>query len=307
MKQATYTSLADVGVIVGRFQTDELHRAHVDLIQTVIDMHERVIVFLGVAKIPSTEYDPLDYHSREMMIKASFPNVTISYIADMKHDAQWSLVLDEKISELIAPTHTAMLYGGRDSFIKHYVGKWQTQELESDGYINDSATQIRHRLGLQRTNSREFRAGWICATQSQFPRTLPTVDVAIMNGDDTKVLLGRKPYEAKQLCFIGGFADPKSPSYEADACREVYEETNLEVTDPYYVGSCFIDDWRYRNGKDKIKTIFFICSVMYGALRAQDDIAEVRWVPIKDLERDDSILVEHHRPLLQMLLKYLYK
>ena len=40
----------NVGVIVGRFQVPELHRMHHDLIQSVIDRHEKVYIFLGIPK-----------------------------------------------------------------------------------------------------------------------------------------------------------------------------------------------------------------------------------------------------------------
>ncbi len=34
----------DVGVIVGRFQVNELHEAHIDLITSVTNKHDRVLV-----------------------------------------------------------------------------------------------------------------------------------------------------------------------------------------------------------------------------------------------------------------------
>ena len=37
------------GVIIGRFQTPELHSEHIKLIQYVLDRHEKVILFLGVS------------------------------------------------------------------------------------------------------------------------------------------------------------------------------------------------------------------------------------------------------------------
>ena len=48
MKPKTNPS-TDVGIIVGRFQVDELHDAHVDLIQYVFDQHPKVIIFLGLS------------------------------------------------------------------------------------------------------------------------------------------------------------------------------------------------------------------------------------------------------------------
>ena len=41
------TKPTDVAVIVGRFQVNELHDAHIDLITSVTQKHDRVLVFLG--------------------------------------------------------------------------------------------------------------------------------------------------------------------------------------------------------------------------------------------------------------------
>jgi nicotinamide mononucleotide adenylyltransferase len=51
MKEVQTKSPTDCGIIIGRFMIHELHSMHIDLIQTVLDKHDRVIVFLGVAPI----------------------------------------------------------------------------------------------------------------------------------------------------------------------------------------------------------------------------------------------------------------
>ena len=42
-------SVDTVGVIVGRWQVPDLHAAHKELIQQVLDKHPRVIIFVGLA------------------------------------------------------------------------------------------------------------------------------------------------------------------------------------------------------------------------------------------------------------------
>ena len=37
----------EIGVIIGRFQIHTLHDAHVELIQHVLSLHSKVIIFLG--------------------------------------------------------------------------------------------------------------------------------------------------------------------------------------------------------------------------------------------------------------------
>ena len=41
---------ADIGVIVGRFQVHDLTEGHRDLIDTVANRHDKVIVFLGTPR-----------------------------------------------------------------------------------------------------------------------------------------------------------------------------------------------------------------------------------------------------------------
>lgn len=133
------------------------------------------------------------------------------------------------------------------------------------------------------------------------PFVFPTVDVAIIDKTKQNILLGRKP--GKRLFqFIGGFADVKSVCYEEDACREVREETGISITPPLYVGSAIVDDERYRNKRDKIKTLLFRAVHVHMEPKAKDDIAEVRWFRFDKLKPSD--IVKKHRPLLKMLLDY---
>lgn len=292
--EAPYT---EVGVIVGRFQVNKLHDAHVDLIQSVCNAHKKVIIFLGLAHTRGTINNPLDFEARKQMILDAFPQVVVLYIKDQKEDLDWSKDLDEKIRDVIGPTQTVTLYGSRDSFINYYHGKFNTIELLQESYI--SGTEIRKNIAKEVKNNADFRTGAIWQAFNRYPACYPTVDIAIFNEDETQLLLGRKPKETL-FRFIGGFAEPKSKSYEDDALREAHEEAgDFEMTPPVYIGSCLIDDWRYRSEVDKIKTIFFKTKRLFGHVRAGDDIAEVRWFDFNNLK--DSDIVPEHRALLAML------
>jgi bifunctional NMN adenylyltransferase/nudix hydrolase len=287
----------DVGVIVGRFQVPELHDAHMELIQTVCDRHGKVIIFLGLSPLMVTRENPLDFEGRKQMILAKFPHVNVLYIKDQPDDEVWSRNLDTQIDDVITPNQTVLLYGGRDSFISHYSGKHPSEELESQVFV--SGSEIRKEVS--RTSVRgtpDFRAGVVWAAFSQFPQCFATVDVAILNEDGSKILLGRKANE-KKFRLIGGFSDPKSPSYEADARREVSEEAGIEITDPVYVGSYLIDDWRYRKEPDRvIKTLLFEAKHMFGTPKPGDDIAEVKWF---DLDWDLDV-VPNHQDLINVIV-----
>lgn len=294
------TPAYDVGIVIARFQVHELHEGHIDLIKNVCAEHEKVIVFLGLSPCMVTQNNPLDFESRKQMILEKFPNVNVLYIKDQADDNNWSKELDEKIGDLVGPNQTAVLYGSRDSFIKYYSGSYATQELIQDIFI--SGSEIRKSISKKVKNTPEFRAGVIWAAYNQYPKVFPTVDVAIFNSDGNKVLLGRKPKETL-FRFIGGFASTKDSSYEEDAIREVEEETGIVIDYPEYIGSYLIDDWRYRNEKDKIKTLFFVATHVSGIPNASDDIAEVKWFDIKDLKEED--VVNTHKVLVRALNWYL--
>lgn len=277
----------DVGVIIGRFQVHELHDAHKDLIQTVCERHDKVMIFLGLSPLMVTSENPLDFEARKQMILKEFPTVTILYAKDMPSDEVWSKRLDEMIADNTTPAQSVVLYGSRDSFIKHYSGKHPTAELVQEVFI--SGKEIRKDIARKSVKSDPmFRAGVIWASQSSFPTAYTTVDVAVFNEDGSKILLARKEHE-KQYRLIGGFSDPRSDSFEADARREVQEEAGIAITDPVYVGSFKVDDWRYRKERDCIKTLLFEAKVFSGSPRADDDIVEVRWFDLSKITHRDVV------------------
>jgi bifunctional NMN adenylyltransferase/nudix hydrolase len=295
---------SDVGVIVGRFHVDNLHEAHVDLIQSVCNEHDKIIIFLGLAPLKGTVANPLDFECRKQMIQEKFPDVNILYIKDTKENAVWSKKLDEQVSDIVGPNQTVVMYGSRDSFIKSYEGKYPTQELMQEVYV--SGTEIRRKISRKVRNDAKFRGGIIWGTYNRYPTVFTTVDVAILNEDGDKILLARKPYE-NEYRFIGGFADPNSSSFEADARREVMEEAGIDISDPEYIGSFKIDDWRYRNEVDKIKTILFTCKLVSGRPKAADDICEVKWFSISDLTKaltkgDLSVVAQEHQDMMGVFL-----
>lgn len=287
------TEQYDVGVIIGRFQVHELHDAHIDLIQTVCDKHEKVIVFLGLSPLMVTRENPLDFESRKQMILEQFPDVNVLYVKDQHDDDVWSKKLDEQIEDLVSPQQTVVLYGGRDSFIPHYSGRYSTAELVPDAYF--SGTEIRKSISRKVKASADFRAGVVWAAHSQFPTAYPCVDVAVLDEQTDRLLLARKQHE-KEYRLIGGFADPNSPNFEADARREVAEEAGIEISDPKYLGSFRVDDWRYRREVDSIKTLLFVATYTFGRPSPNDDVVEVKWFNIDTLNLNQ--IVPNHRQMV---------
>ena len=285
----------DIGVIVGRFQVNELHPGHYELINGVAANHKRVVVFLGVSPTLVTKCNPLDFVTRKEMLLQAFPNVTVLSIPDTSSDVEWSKELDKRIREA-CPVGSVVLYGSRDSFIKYYSGHFETEELPA--HQSTSGTEVRLGISREVKASPDFRAGVIFAAFNQYPKVFPTVDIAIVKAD--MVLLGRKPTQNK-FRFIGGFTDPTDSRYEEAAAREAKEETGVEVENFKYLGSAKIDDWRYRSEEDKIITIFFKADYKTGEPVANDDIVELKWFKKSELTEEE--LVKEHHVLLHLFLK----
>lgn len=286
------------GVIIGRFQTPELHSEHIKLIQYVLDRHEKVILFLGVSPTLANKKHPMDFITRKYMIEEQFgiSKLTIMPLSDNKSNEIWSKQLDSKIKEVF-PLGSVTIYGSRDSFIPYYFGVNKTLELQPDVFV--SATDIREVASKKVISSSEFRAGIIYSVYNQFPVVYSTVDVAIIKDDE--ILLGQKLGET-QWRFIGGFVDTTDESDEAAAKRETLEETSLEVADFEYICSMQVEDWRYRGIKDRsIMTRFFKAKYIFGCPTPQDDINALKWFKITpELE---NMLVEEHKKLFKKLIK----
>lgn len=291
----------DVGVIVGRFQTADLHAGHLKLIQHVCDAHEKVVIFLGVSPLWATINNPLDFQARKQMIQAAFPDVIINYVEDMHSDSKWSAALDRQIARIVTPAQSVLLYGSRDSFLPHYTGKHATRELESDQVYSASAERKIISAGNTKASA-DFRAGVIWATQVHYPTSFQTVDFIILDDAGQRALLGRKANEDK-FRILGGFVDPTDPSLEHAVTRESKEETGLEVGDIRYIGSHRVNDWRYRAERDKILTALFLCKRIYGKPEPADDIEEVRWFDLSE----PLPVVPEHEPLIEMMFAHLTK
>jgi bifunctional NMN adenylyltransferase/nudix hydrolase len=295
---------AEVAVIVARFQTPYLHDGHREILDYVTKLHPRVLVFLGVTPLKPTKNDPMDFNARRAMIEEAYSNIEVLKINDMGDNGKWSRALDREISTAVGPDQSVVLYGSRDSFIRSYSGRYKTESLKPSRYI--SATEVRKRIGVTSQKNQSFREGVVWAMQNQFPKCHPTVDMVPINLSTGDILMVRKPEEDK-LRFAGGFADPKSSSYEEDAIRELDEETTLKALSLEYIGSTIVDDWRYRSQIDKIKTSFFAVTKWTGEPVPSDDLAggECRWINLREIKEEDIVVT--HRPLLKMLAAWILK
>jgi len=297
---------ADVGVIIGRWQVDDLHEAHRALVEEVRANHKKVIIFVGLSDILGGIVDPLDYPTRAAMLHLCYHDITVLPIKDTGCNKEWSKNLDAAI-RTVAPIGTALLYGGRDSFVRHYTGQFETLEL--DALRHPSGTEIREEVGREVRASSDFRAGVIYSTFNQYPRLNMVVDIAAICtrvGEDLKphssVLLGRKKGDIG-LRFPGGFVNVGDGSLEAAGRRECREETGVFPETMEYLGSWPVADSRM-GPRDGMMSAFFLGHVVSeGRIKVEDDLDGAMWLPVEKLR--EVKWYESHVPMFEALCKRL--
>lgn len=302
-----YTKL---GVMIGRYQIDELHAGHVACIDEVASRHRRVLILIGERDTPATDVLPLPAFIRQQMLMEKFPGATVIPIMDHESDEVWSQNVD-KIVRLIAGPSGAILYSGRKGFIPHYKGRYPTVELEME-MDEISATARRAEIAMNPPmNSQEFRAGMIYQMQHLIPRTYEAVDIAMLRmseDNDVEVLLARKPL-TKRWRFPGGHVEGTELTLTA-ARREMREETGLVFeSDPKLIGEYLVNDWRVRDTmKAFYRTFLYAGWYSWGNAMAADDVEETRWFSVRGLtfQKTCNIVVSEHQDLLyDGLLGYL--
>ena len=294
------------GVVIARFQTPYLHEGHHHLIQSVMALHKNTVIVLGISAAKGSRRNPFDFETRVCMLRAAYPLLTILPLRDQASDELWSLQLDTLLADS-CPGNNFLLYGSRDSFADLYSGQWPVAQVAAKEQY--CATTIRNSHGSQVLETQDFRMGINYACQHRYEAVYPTVDVALLNADKTRLLLGRKPTE-ETWRLPGGFAGTEDRSYEEAAARELAEECgDLQTTTFQYLGSYQIDDWRYRTEQDKIMTLLFTTQLVTGTPRAGDDLAEVQWFDVALLPgmiTEQRINASHH-PLFTFIFNYLNK
>lgn len=282
-----------IGVLIGRFQVDELHEGHVRLLDAVRRAHRRVVILLGVPPRIPNEDNPLTFPMRERMIRSLLPDAVILPVVDCRTDDEWSRQIDRLI-ESSFPVKRAVIYGGRKSSLASYKGRHRTQEL-SLGVDGASGTSARREAAMVIRDSPDFRAGVCHAMAMLPPRINPTVDIALVRpAEYWEVLLGKKPAESLHR-FPGGHVDRTDESFEAAAKRELLEETGMSTEgDLIFLGSYMVPDWR---GHDL--TVFFAAQYSFGSAEARDDISGVFWLPITAATREQ--IVPEHQALFDRL------
>lgn len=314
--------MAKIGVIIGRFQLPNPHAGHKYLFNFVKEECDEVIILVGVAPVSFTDKNPLPYSLRSPIIQQTFSGAIVLPLQDKADDYEWSEHVDAIIDQYSTSDDKVKIYHSRDGFINGYHGKYETLYVPST-QEEVSATIIRATIGDAKYaalygKSTAFKNGMIYTIENRFPVAYPTVDIAVLKytaGEYDKdlgahkthheILLGKK-HGAKLWRLPGGFVDPGDSSLESAVHRELSEEVpGLEHHEITYIGSRKIDDWRYRGTKDGIITSLFKTYTIGGRAKAGDDLAEVKWFDLFNLEPLD--IEPCHHELLQMVISSVNK
>ena len=77
----------DVGLICGRFQT--FHIGHESLVNTGLNLCDRLLILVGSAQECGTERNPLNINTRTKILKEIYgdnPNILIYGLSDLTHE-----------------------------------------------------------------------------------------------------------------------------------------------------------------------------------------------------------------------------
>lgn len=287
-----------LGVVIGRFQVATLHKGHVHLIEYAIKENDQVTIILGNSAALPTERNPLPPSIRTQAIRESFPDITILEHHDHHDDAVWSERLDVLLKEKF-PNSQIILYASRDSFLPYYSGKLPVVEVPMIEGV--SGTQERASSSHPKEWNESFRKGVIASHQFRSPISYQAIDIAVVDSQKSTILLGQKRVDGNLWRLIGGFVEPRDESLEDAGQRELIEEAGELTTGEFiYAGSYRVDDWRYRNEKDKVMSALFITEYCGGTPCAGDDLINVAWHP---LTIDTKHIVPGHRELMGKIVE----
>lgn len=140
----------DTGLIVGRFQT--FHKGHQSLVETGLNLCDRLIILVGSSQESGTERNPFDIITRMNVIKSVYSNerVQIHALADLTNEnditPDWGRYVLDNVDRYIYKAPELMIYGNDEARSRWF----DTEDIKNTAEfimprsrIPISATQLR--------------------------------------------------------------------------------------------------------------------------------------------------------------------
>lgn len=133
----------DSGLIVGRFQT--FHKGHQSLVNTALDLCDRVFILVGSSQESGTERNPFNIATRMNVIRACYPDkerVHIYALPDLTNEnditVDWGKFVLDNVDRYLYKAPDLMIYGNDEAR-----SRWFAEED-----IKDTSEFIVHRSKL---------------------------------------------------------------------------------------------------------------------------------------------------------------
>lgn len=334
----------DLAVFIGRFQP--FHNGHLAVVKQAMEVAEEVLILVGSANRARDTRNPFTYAERKTLIEtvlgADWP-VTIkalpdsdnqSWIADVQHAVK-------RVSGPVIAPRVCLIGHERDHTSQYlrWFPQWPYVPVKDPTEINATAirevvlcddykieldaaddiaglpvhSQAHHWLyAFRRTDAwwtlkyeREAEIAYRERWGDKEPHV--TADAVCIKSGHV-LLIERGQYPGKgMLALPGGFKERGETLFQS-ACRELREETSLDLSDAslaqFLRGSDVFDDPN-RSRRGEIITHAFYFDLGDGPLpsvKGADDAARAFWLPISEV-RVDSLFEDHAFIIRQALSK----
>jgi ADP-ribose pyrophosphatase YjhB (NUDIX family) len=316
-----------IGVLYAPFQFASIGEPHSSTLTKMWPIHQYIVIALPVRRVSPTKNAPLDYGTREAMIRQYLGSMTryvhVVPVPDKKYPKDKVAALENAVRSLFSNLTSVCVYSD-PSFAAVYKANGGVWAVRSEGRGYEAAEAIARKNTVQGGIHTEttFRQGIIFGMLNQFPISWPTVDMAIRRVVqyerlDTPVvppkvfyLFGKKPGEFGWR-FPGGFKDREDPNFETAVLREAGEEVLKKGVEPKtvfekprYISSRNINDWRYKGEIDGITTLFYMVNFIgtEDQIKAGDDLADTKWMTLDQVNPEE--IEGEHIYLYQDLCEY---